>query len=41
MKILDKSILFFFRVSLWKISTFHGPKGIYSRMCMECEKSDF
>ena len=43
MKIVDESILFFSRVSLsnslWKFSTFHGYKGIYSRVCMECEES--
>ena len=27
--------------SLWKLSTFHGYKGIYSRVREECEKSFF
>ena len=27
--------------SLWKLSTFLGYKGIYSRVCEECEKSFF
>ena len=29
MKIVDELILFFSRVSLWKLSTFRGYKGIY------------
>ena len=41
MKIVDESILFFSRVlsrnSLWKLSTFRGYKGIYSRVYEECE----
>ena len=46
MKIMDESILFFSRVSLSKfslekLSTFRGYKGIYSRVCMECEESGF
>ena len=40
-KIMDESILFFSRVSLSKLSTFRGYKGIYSRVCAECEKSYF
>ena len=43
MKIVDESILFFFRVlsqnSLWKLFTFHGYKVIYSREYMEYEES--
>ena len=39
MKIVNESILFFSRVFLWKLSTFRGYKGIYSRVCMECEES--
>ena len=39
MKIVDESILFFSRVSLWKLSIFRGYKGIYSRLCMKCEES--
>ena len=43
MKILDESILFslgfLFQNSLCKLSTFHGYKGIYSRVYEECEKS--
>ena len=44
MKIVDESILFFSKVSLskfslWKFSTFHGYKGIYSSVCEKCEKS--
>ena len=27
--------------SLWKLSTFHGYKGIYNSVCEECEKSFF
>ena len=38
MKIVDESILFFSRVFLWKLSTFRGYKGIYSRVCMECKE---
>ena len=41
MKIVDKSILFFSRVFLWKLFTFRGYKGIYSRVPEECEKSFF
>ena len=41
MKIVDELILFFSRVSLWKLSTFRGYKGIYSRMYEECERSGF
>ena len=42
MKIVDESILFFFWVSLKILS--RSPlhfmyKGIYSRVCMECEES--
>ena len=44
-KIVDESILLFSRVSLsnshWELSTFRGYKGIYSRVCEECEKSFF
>ena len=52
-KIVDKSILFFSKVSLskfslflsqnflWKLSTFRGYKDIYSRVYEECEKSCF
>ena len=39
MKIVDELILFFSRVSLWKLSTFRGYKGIYSRVYKECKKS--
>ena len=39
MKIVDESILFFSQNSLWKLPTFRGYKGIYSRVCMECEES--
>ena len=43
MKIMDELILFFSRVSiqnsLWKLSTFRGNKGIYSRVYVECEES--
>ena len=38
---MDESILFFFRVSLWKLSTFRGYKDIYSSVCEESEKSFF
>ena len=45
MKIVDESILFFSRVSLSKFSlkalNISWYKGIYSRVCMECEKSGF
>ena len=34
-------ILFFSRVSLWKLSTFRGYKGIYSRVYEECERLGF
>ena len=44
-KIVDESILVFSRVSISKfsrqLSTFHGYKGIYSRVCEECERSFF
>ena len=40
-KIVNESILFFSRVSLWKLSTFNGYKCIYSSVCKECEKSVF
>ena len=43
-KIVDESILFFSRVSLskfWKLSTFRGYKGIYSRVRDKCEKTFF
>ena len=39
MKIVDESILFFSRVSLRRLSTIHGYKGIYSRVYEECEES--
>ena len=35
MKIVDESILFFSKVSLWKLSTFRGYKGIYSRVYID------
>ena len=38
-KIVDESILFFSRISLWKLSTFREYKGIYSSVCEEYEKS--
>ena len=42
---MDDSILIFFRVSLSKFSleasTFRGYRGIYSRVCEECEKTFF
>ena len=41
MKIVDDSILFFFRVSLLKLSTFRRYKGIYSRVYEECKRSSF
>ena len=41
-KIMDESILFSLgflsQNSLWKLSTFRGYKGIYSRVYEECEK---
>ena len=33
------SLGFLSQNSLWKLSTFCGYKGIYSRVCMECEES--
>ena len=51
MKTVNESILFilFYFIFLWfisqnslsKLSTFHGYKGIYSRVYKECEKSFF
>ena len=45
MKIVDESILFFSRFlsqnSLWKLSTFHGYKGIYILGCAWNVKSQF
>ena len=42
---MDESILVFSRVlsqnSLWKLFTFRGYKGIYNKVCDECEKSYF
>ena len=35
------SLWFISQNSFWKFSTFHGYKGIYSRVCKECEKSFF
>ena len=35
------SLGFLFENSLWKLSTFRGYKGIYSRVCKECEKTFF
>ena len=38
---MDESILFFSRVSqnsLWKLSTIGGYKGIYTSVCLECER---
>ena len=35
------SLGFLSQKSLWKLSTFCGYKGIYSRACDECEKSFF
>ena len=35
------SLGFLSKKSLWKLSTFCGYKGIYSRACEECEKSFF
>ena len=44
-KIMDESILFSLgflsQNSLWKLSTFHEYKGIYSSVCEECEKLVF
>jgi len=44
-KIVDELILLFSGVlsqnSLWKLSKFCGYKGIYSRVCEECDKSFF
>ena len=44
-KIVDESILFSLgflsQNSLWKLSTFHEYKGIYSSVCEECEKLVF
>ena len=44
-KIVDESILFSLgflsQNSLWKLSTFHGYKRIYSSVCEECEKLGF
>ena len=35
------SLGFLSQNSLWKFSIFRGYKGIYSRVCEECEKSFF
>ena len=35
------SLGFLFQNYLWKLFTFCGYKGIYSRVCEECEKSVF
>ena len=35
------SLGFFSQNSLWKLSTFREYKGIYSRVCEECEKTFF
>ena len=35
------SLRFLSQNSLWKLSTFRGYKGIYSRIREECEKSFF
>ena len=35
------SLGFLSQNSLWKLSTFHGYKGIYNRVCEEYEKSFF
>ena len=35
------SLGFLSQNSLWKLSTFCGYKGIYSRVCEECEMSNF
>ena len=43
-KIVDKSYFslgFLSQNSLWKLSTFREYKGIYSRVCKECEKTFF
>ena len=32
------SLGFFSQNSFWKFSTFHEYKGIYSKVCMECEE---
>ena len=32
------SLEFFSQNFFWKLSTFHGYKGIYSRVCMKCEE---
>ena len=32
------SLGFLSQNSLWKLSTFRGYKGIYSRLCMECKE---
>ena len=44
MKIVDESILFFFRISLSKFSLealFRGYKDIYSRVSEECDQLGF
>ena len=33
------SLGFLSQNSLWKLSKIRGYKGIYSRVCMECEES--
>ena len=35
------SLGFLSQNSLLKLSTFHGDKGIYTRVCEECKKSFF
>ena len=35
------SLGFFSQNSLWKLSTFHGYKGIYSKVYEECERLGF
>ena len=35
------SLGFLSQNSLWKLSIFYGYKGIYNRVCEECEKSFF
>ena len=40
-KIVDESILVLSLKILWKLSTFRGYKGIYSRVREEFEKSFF
>ena len=35
------SLEFLFQNFLWKLFTFRGYKGIYSRVCEECEKTFF